>query len=235
MLETLMSIGGVQFIFRWLHVFAGLIWIGMLYYFNFVQGSFMNETDAPTKSQVTQKLLPRALWWFRYGALWTFLTGLVLLSILGHNSAQSGMGFATPGWTNILTGALMATLMFLNVWLVIWPAQKVVMANAKTVAEGGAANPAAAPAAARAGLASRTNTLFSVPMLFMMLGSSHLGYQITESSSLMGYWICAIALIGGLEINGLVGKLGPMKTPKGVIVCSFALTLVFIGLISILI
>jgi uncharacterized membrane protein len=146
-----------------MHVFAGVTWIGILYYFNFVQTEFFKETDAAAKSAAISKLVPRALWWFRYGALLTFISGLALAGFLA-----SAVNFY------IMIGMLMGTLMFLNVWLIIWPAQQIVIASTDAVIAGGEANPAAAGALAKAGLASRTNTLFSLPMLFFMGASSHL-------------------------------------------------------------
>lgn len=227
LLETTMS--GDNMIFRWLHVFAGVVWIGHLYYFNFVQGAFLAETDAGAKSQVLQKLAPRALWWFRHGALWTFITGLIILMIRGHQDGAAGVSLvASSYWINILTGGLMATLMFLNVWLIIWPKQKVVIANATKTAGGGTADPAAAPAAARAGVASRTNVLFSIPMLFFMLAAKHLNYPIDDDSNVGLYWVIMLLLIGGLQANAMFGKSGPMTTIKGVITSGFALTAVII-------
>lgn len=227
----------VHFSMRWLHVFFGVIWIGHLYYFNFVQGAFMAEVDALVKSQATQKLVPRALWWFRWGAMGTFLTGLVMLSAKGHLDAKAGGAatFASSYWLNILTGALLATLMFLNVWVVIWPKQKIVIANAVATAAGQPANPAAAVAAARALCASRTNVLFSVPMLFFMLSASHLGYAVSETSNVTLYWVALIVLIGALQANALAGKPGPMTTVKGVITSSFILTAVITGLLTVLV
>lgn len=227
-------VGALHFINRYLHVFFAVIWIGHLYYFNFVQGAFMAETDAGAKSQVLQKLLPRALWWFRYGALGTFITGLIMLMIRAHIDAKGG-GFANPYWINILTGALLATLMFLNVWLVIWPKQQIVMKSAALAAGGGQPLPEAPAAAAKALLASRTNTLFSIPMLFFMLSAGHLSYGIAEGSQIALYYICLLLIAGGLQANALFGKLGPITTIKGVITSGFALTLVFAGLITVLI
>ncbi len=227
----------VHFTMRWLHVFFGVIWIGHLYYFNFVQGAFMAEVDAAVKSQATQKLVPRALWWFRWGAMGTFVTGLVMLMVRAHFDAKAGGGavFASSYWINILTGSTLATLMFLNVWLVIWPKQKIVIANAIATAGGQQANPAAAGAAARALVASRTNTLFSVPMLFFMLSASHLGYGVNETSNVTLYWLAFFVLIGVLQANALVGKTGPLTTIKGVIASGFGLTLVITGILTILV
>ena len=81
---ALFNLDGFMFLLRWLHLFFGVTWIGHLYYFNFVQGAFFAETDAATKSNVIQKLVPRALWWFRWGAMYTMLTGIVYLAAKGH-------------------------------------------------------------------------------------------------------------------------------------------------------
>lgn len=216
---------GLMFVFRWLHVFFGIIWIGHLYYFNFVQGAFMNETDANAKSQVMQKLAPRALWWFRYGALYTFVTGFFLLTWRAHLEAKGGsFTLASSYWINILTGALLGTLMFLNVWGIIWRKQKIMIANAVNTAAGKPADPAVPAAAAKALVASRTNTMFSIPMLFFMLSASHLNYAVTESSNVPLYWIAIFVLIGALQANATFGKPGPMTTIKGVITCGFVLT-----------
>jgi uncharacterized membrane protein len=238
MLHTLLGdIWGVHFIFRWLHLFFGITWIGLLYYFNFVQGAFMAETtEATAKSQVLQKLLPRALWWFRWAALWTFVTGFFMLSIRAHvdMSASGSAVFATPYWINILTGGLMATLMFLNVWGIIWRKQKIVIANAQATAGGAAANPLAAPAGARSTVASRTNTLLSIPMMFFMVGANHLGYVVNENSNVMLYWIVALLIIFGIEANAIWGKTGPMTTVKGVVTSGFVLTAIFAVLLTVL-
>ena len=109
----------IEFIVRWFHVLFGLVWIGMLYYFNFIQTEYFKEAEASAKADVMKKLAPRALGWFRWGALLTFLTGLSLFYQVGAHSNPAGMPVI---WVGVLAG----TLMFLNVWLVIWPKQKVV-------------------------------------------------------------------------------------------------------------
>lgn len=236
MLQNLFTFGGTHFFLRFLHVFFGIIWIGHLYYFNFVQGAFFAETDAGTKSGAIQKLVPRALWWFRYGALGTFLMGLFMLMMKAHveGSANGIAAFESPYWINILTGSLMGTLMFLNVWLVIWPKQQIVIASAAAAAKGGQANPAAAAAGARSTVASRTNTLFSIPLLFFMLSAMHFTYEIKETSHVALYWIISLLVIFGIEANALFGKTGPMTSIKGVITSGFVLTLIFAGLLSVL-
>ena len=195
----------LEFIFRWAHVLFGVVWIGMLYYFNFVQTEYFKEAEADAKADAMKKLAPRALWWFRWGAMLTFLTGLYLLYAIGaHNNLH--------GQPVIWVGALAGIFMFLNVWLVIWPNQQIVLG----MKEGD--GPAAA---AKAGLASRTNTLFSGPMLFGMLGSKH--YYIDASPTAL---YLALGLIVVLELNALFGKTGPLTTVRGVIHSSIALTAV---------
>ena len=195
----------LEFIFRWAHVLFGLVWIGMLYYFNFVQTEYFKEAEAEAKADAMKKLAPRALWWFRWGAMFTFLTGLYLLYAIGaHNNLM--------GQSIIWIGALAGILMFLNVWLIIWPKQQVVL---------GLKHGDGPAAAAKAGLASRTNTLLSGPMLFGMLGSKHL--YIADISN-TAVWIC-FAVIALLELNALFGKTGPITSVKGVIHSSIALTI----------
>ncbi|MBS1963187.1 MAG: urate hydroxylase PuuD [Bdellovibrionales bacterium] len=226
---ALFTMDGILFLFRWLHIFFGVTWIGLLYYFNFVQGAFFAETDAATKSGAVQKLVPRALWWFRYAALFTFLTGVCLITGRLH----MGFNFATSWGVCILTGMTLGTIMFLNVWLIIWPNQKIVIASATAAATGGKALPEAAAAGAKAGLASRTNTLFSIPMLFFMAASNHLTIVPDENSK---FGLCAAivgAIIAVLTFNGVKGKTGPMTSIKGVIHCGFALAVVLYAVIEI--
>ena len=199
----------VEFIFRYIHVIAGITWIGMLYYFNFVQTEYFKEAEADAKKDAMAKLEPRALWRFRWGAMLTFLSGLYLLHKVG------ALGATMPA---IWVGALAGIFMFLNVWLIIWPAQQVVL-GMKT--GDGPSN------AAKAGLASRTNTLFSGPMLLGMLASKHLPL----AGSTTGLYL-AMGLIVLLEINAIVGKQGPMTTVKGVIHMSLLLTVVTWALLN---
>ncbi len=202
----------LEFIFRWFHVVFGIVWIGMLYYFNFVQTEYFKEAEADALADAKKKLAPRALWWFRWGAMFTFLTGLVLLYLIGAHSSLMSQPI-------IWIGAVAGIFMFLNVWLIIWPAQQVVLG----MKEGDAA--AAAP---KAGLASRTNTLFSGPMLFGMLASKHL--YIADISSTSVYVCLGILVL--LELNALVGKMGPMASVKGVIHCSIGLVAVLWGILA---
>jgi len=186
-----------DFVLRYFHVLAGIVWIGMLYYFNFVQTEYFKEAEAAAKADAMQKLAPRALKWFRYGALVTFLTGLGLLHFAG---AMANMVASSLIWVGALTG----TLMFLNVWLIIWPKQKIVLG----MVEGDKA-----AAAAKAGLASRTNTLFSGPMLLGMIGANHLVIPDLSATGLAA----ACALIILLELNAIFGRMGPMASVIGVV------------------
>jgi uncharacterized membrane protein len=218
---ALLSDNSLAFLMRWVHLLTGVAWIGLLYYFNFVQGEYFKEADGSAKSDVIQKMVPRALWWFRWGAMFTFLSGLILV-YLKH---LTGMG--------IMIGVTMGTIMFLNVWLIIWPSQKIVIASAKQVAGGGEALPGAAVALGKAGLASRTNTLFSIPMLFFMASSMHLGQLQT---SILDASAASLAVVFGLivvlALNGVVGKTGPFTTVKGVIGSGFLLTAILYLLVE---
>src|SRR2546428_2712088 len=139
---ALFSAAGIQFLLRWLHFLSGITWIGLLYYFNFVQGPFFAEADASTRSVATQKLAPRALWWFRWSAMVTFLSGLTIL-ILRRAS------WSDPWRITILTGAAFGTVMFVNVWRGVWPNQRTGLAHAGAAARGKGGDSPAGRAAPR--------------------------------------------------------------------------------------
>ena len=197
------------FLFRWSHVLFGITWIGMLYYFNFVQGGYFKQASPEGLADAKAKLAPSALWWFRWGAMGTFITGIVLLGYLG--AALNNY---------IVVGAIFGTLMFLNVWIIIWPNQKIALG----MVEGDA--PAAG---AKALLASRHNVLFSAPMAFCMLASGHpsggMGYNAFSMSNSM---IVMLIIIAALQANAMFGKQGPLTTVKGVIHASLGLTAVMV-------
>ena len=211
----------LNFSTRWAHVLFGITWIGMLYYFNFVQGGYFKQASAEGLADAKAKLAPSALWWFRWGAMFTFITGLLLLDSV----RRAGQ------WNDyIIVGAVMGTLMAANVWMIIWPAQKIALG----IVEGGDK----AAAGAKALLASRTNTLFSAPMLFGMLAGPHyMGNGINHgySSGFGGTGLTvALVIIIALEINGLKGKQGPMTTVNGVIGSSLALTAILVCALNLL-
>lgn len=195
----------LNFIARWGHLLFGITWIGMLYYFNFVQGGYFKSATPEGLADAKAKLAPNALWWFRWGAMFTFLTGLYLLHTLGSTLMANDY---------IMVGALLGTFMFLNVWLVIWPAQQIALG----MKEGD--GPAAG---AKALLASRTNVLFSAPMAYFMLASAHKKHLAGGVDT--GLWV-AVAIVVLLEINALMGKQGPLASVAGVIHSSLALTAV---------
>lgn len=237
---SLFSSSGLEMLFRWGHYFAGVVWIGVLYYFNFIQGEWFKDLDADDKIKssrgvAVRTLVPRALKWFRYGALFTFITGVVLLGLKGH--AFGSEMFNTSWWAFIATGATLGTIMFLNVWLIIWPNQKIVIASAHQVAGGGAALPEAAAAGARAGLASRHNTLFSVPMLFFMGAASHLPAQVNPDYNGKILALVLAVIIGLCQLNAMKGKTDNLKITSvlGVTHMGMVLTAVLYVVIELLI
>ena len=191
--------------FRWLHILVGIMWIGLLYYFNFVQvpafAAFGDEAKA--RNIALDKVARRALWWFRWSAISTFVTG-ILITLATENYFNDDFGKSAAGLA-ISTGMILGTIMMLNVWGVIWRNQKVVLANAANVLAGGEANPNAAAAGRRALMASRQNTIFSVSMLFFMV---YKGHSLTQGAVLSGgeigaYWLIALVIIAVLEVNAL--------------------------------
>ncbi len=212
----------LDYLARWGHFLFGITWIGLLYYFNFVQGEYFKVAEASSRVDAFTKLVPNALWYFRWAAMFTFLTGVYMLMVR-----------MTTGWTlDITLGALMGTLMFLNVWLIIWPNQKIVIASNEQVKGGGQALPEAAAAAPKAALASRTNTLFSFPMLFFMGSSFHMSHGGISTDN-MALLVGALIIVA-LEANAIVGKQGPMTTVRGVIVSGLVLTAVLWAVVALL-
>ena len=220
----------VLFFLRWIHFLAGITWIGILYYFNFVQTPFFAETEAAVRTGAVQRLVPRALWWFRWGAMFTFLAGILIYLIRMHEMG-AGLFFSSSYGVTITLGGLMGTIMFLNVWLVIWPRQQIVIASTNQVAQGGQALPTAAGAARRAALASRTNTLFSIPMLFFMGAASHYTSIMGPSGATGLFWLLALVIIALVEYNCLAGTQGATKKPldsvSGTLWAGFILTAIF--------
>jgi uncharacterized membrane protein len=223
------------FLLRWLHLLGGVAWVGMLYYFNFVQTPFFATADPAVRSgMIAGGLVGRALWWFRWAAMLTFVTGWLYLL---HRMFR-GFGGVAPffseayGWA-IFIGAVLGTLMWLNVWLVIWPAQQVVIASITAVARGGRAVPEAAAHGMRAGLASRTNTVLSIPMLFFMAAASHFPFFTPTTGGAKIAMLVVLAVVVLLvEANALIGTGGAGKkvlgTVKGALWLGFLLTLLLV-------
>lgn len=156
-------------VFRWLHIFFGVLWIGLLYYLNFVQVPTMPSIPAEQKGAITGHIAPKVFFFFRYAALLTVVTGLIIAFHNGYGAqALSFGGNGADGINLIGLGMWLALIMAFNVWFIIWPAQKKILGIVEASAEEKAA------AAPRALYASRTNLLLSLPMLYAMV-SANLG------------------------------------------------------------
>ncbi len=236
-----------EFFFRWIHVAAGIAWIGHLYFFNFVNAHLAKTYDAETKKKVVPELMPRALYWFRWGAMYTWISGLLLLAFsyyMVHNMVPQGstmsngtaslislaivifgffiydvlwkavknetVGVAISyllvvavlfGLSQFLIGravyihigALFGTIMFMNVWMRIWPAQKKIIAGIK-----GTGPAADASLVALAGLRSKHNTYMSVPLAFFMISNHYPGLYGNQE---YGWIIAAIIILAGWLIT----------------------------------
>ena len=154
------------FVIRWLHVMSGVMWIGLLWYFNFVQTPSMPKIPDEQKPAIGKVIAPTALFWFRWSALATVVTGLILTWMMG--SIGSLMTFARPN-TAIAIGMWLGLVMAFNVWFIIWPNQKKALGIVQVSAEEKAA------AAKLAGMTSRINTMLSIPMLYFMVAQQHAG------------------------------------------------------------
>ena len=159
---------------RYGHIISGITWIGLLYYFNFAQTPAFNAFEAPARNEAFAKLVPRAIWWFRYAALATLLFGLLIFGLYAGGDNQPYDGMKSGQVVAIVTGIIFGVVMFANVWLVIWPAQRRAIANAQNILAGGEADAGLPPLMRRAATASRTNTFLSISMLFYMVGAAHL-------------------------------------------------------------
>ena len=156
------------------HIFAGITWIGLLYYFNFVQTAAFPKMDPAARSNAVQLLVPRALLWFRWAALATLLFGGAYIVGAEYSNANADY-WSSFRFRSITIGGTMGVIMAINVWAIIWPYQKKIIAATTAMAKDGTPAPADQPKwARRALLASRTNTLLSIPMLFFMVGAIHL-------------------------------------------------------------
>ena len=164
-----------KYIFRWLHVLSAVMWVGLLWYFNFVQIPNMPNIPDEQKPAIGKVIAPAALFWFRWGAMGTIVTGLILAMMNGYLLESISLGLiegSDPGHRMIGIGMWLGTIMWFNVWFVIWPNQQRALGMV-------AADDASKAASARtAMLFSRTNTLLSFPMLFAMVAAQNL-YNIS--------------------------------------------------------
>ena len=155
-----------KFFFRWLHVMSGVMWIGLLWYFNFVQTPSMPKIPDEQKPAIGKVIAPAALFWFRWAAMSTIVTGLILAWMSGY--LVNALGLQKP-FHAIGLGMWLGIIMWFNVWFIIWPNQKKVLGIVQVGAEEKAA------AAKMAGATSRFNTMLSIPMLYMMVAYQNAG------------------------------------------------------------
>ncbi len=165
------------FIFRWLHVLSGILWIGLLYYFNFVQIPTMPKIPDDQKPAISKFIAPEALWYFRWAAMATIATGLVLAYMSGYLleafTIGASQGFTNPTYTLIGMGMWLGAIMWFNVWFVIWPNQQKALNIDNKFPDLSKDQRGAHGRTAM--LFSRTNFMLSVPMLFCMVGAQNLG------------------------------------------------------------
>jgi len=160
------------FLFRWMHIISGVMWIGLLWYFNFVQIPTMPAIPDEQKGAISGHIAPRALFWFRWGAMATIVTGLILAALNNYivEAITLGFGAKNVSHTAIGIGMWLGAIMWFNVWFVIWPNQKKALGIVQVSPEEKAA------AGRTAMLFSRTNTLLSLPMLYCMIATQHGGF-----------------------------------------------------------
>jgi uncharacterized membrane protein len=153
-----------SFFFRWLHIIGGIMWLGHLWYFNFTQAPTMPKIPAELRPAISKYILPEALFWFRWAAMLTIITGLVEAAMQGYllEAIKLGIGDDSAHITAIGFGMWLGTIMWFNVWFIIWPNQKKIMGLVEATPE------AKAKAARMAGFVSRANTMLSIPLLYCM-------------------------------------------------------------------
>ena len=215
---------GLTGAFRMAHVIVAFMWIGLLWFFNFVQTPAYAEMDPAARNNAFDKLTWRALWWFRWAAAATVLMGLLIIAVGADSKTHQYDGtywFKTASGVTLLTGIIMGIVMFLNVWLVIWPNQQIVIANARNLQAGGEADPRAAAAARAGAMASRQNTIFSLPLLVFMVGAGHFFIDTHFVGVFDSSTKCLIFLIIGI----VVVRKSPMDLPCSNASCAARTTL----------
>ena len=219
----LFSQDGLWGAFRAAHVIVAVMWMGLLWFFNFVQTPAYAEMDPAARNNAFDKLTWRALWWFRWAAAATVAFGILLIGIQsGSDNVYSNDYWRSTAGVTLLIGILFGFIMLYNVWMVIWPNQQIVIANARNVQAGGEADPNAAAAARAGAMASRQNTIFSLPLLVFMVGASHFyNFSHFDPKPSTGLWVIyllvgiAVAII--LEANALGKVSGRGSTGLNVI------------------
>jgi uncharacterized membrane protein len=235
---------GIEFIARYAHIISGITWIGLLYYFNFVQTPAFAAFEAGPRTEAFAKLVPRAMWWFRWGAASTLAFGLLLFALGQGGDIALFDDMKSPQTLSILAGMLFGIVMFSNVWMVIWPAQKRAIANAVNVQAGQPADDGLPPVMRKAACASRTNTLLSIPMLFFMVATSHFyafgAFDTSDGGKRAVWYIVILAIAVLVEVNVVrspaVGKPEAfyIDDHKNTIITGFVLTLLLYGVTEIL-
>ena len=201
---------------RWLHILVGIAWIGLLYYFNLVQvpGLASYGDEGKARNITIDKIARRALWWFRWAAIATLATGILITGQPDYWKNFMNGGAAGNGHDAAISlGMVLGILMAANVWMIIWKNQKVVLANAANVLGGGEANADAPTAGRKALLASRQNMIFSVSMLFFMVGAAHFynaAFENATASNAWTFFAIAMAITALLELNA-IGIFGGIK------------------------
>lgn len=155
------------FFVRWLHVLSGVMWIGLLWYFNFVQTPSMPKIPDEQKPAISKVIAPSALFWFRWSAMSTIVTGIIVATMMGYIGKALSL---QNGYHAIGLGMWLGAIMWFNVWFVIWPNQKKALGIVQVTPQEKAA------AAKRAGFTSRLNTMLSIPMLFCMVAQQNGGF-----------------------------------------------------------
>jgi uncharacterized membrane protein len=235
---------GIEMLVRYGHILAGITWIGLLYYFNFAQTPAFASFEAPARNEAFAKLVPRAIFWFRYAALATLAFGILLFGLYASGDDKPYSDMKQVNVIGILTGIYFALIMFANVWGVIWPAQRRAIANATNVLAGGEPDAGLPPVMRKAATASRTNTFLSIPMLFFMVAAAHLlafgSYDSSSGGKRIAFYLIVVVVGAAAEAialkappvgSGLTKHLDDHRTT---IAAGFALTIVLYVLLEVL-